>query len=439
MIIIRWFLSKTIRNAVSMRRHVWKLLQHQRDILKPEQIQAIELQLGDLQAALKSAAPLPIVKTHIGRVEVAANENLRPYPNATWRENVEVLLVALAVAMGIRTFFLQPFKIPTGSMQPTLFGITTFPNYSARPGFGFNDIRSFTIPTGWERFKDSVHGTSYVNIKAPTAGAYDGISRPLRFVIFNIKQTVWFAGKPQNIWFPPDTGDMGFRAGGIPGYIRAIFRALPPDRTPVGLQQNPRPAMELRMGLTPGQIFQAGADVIRMKVIAGDHLFVDRMTYNFRKPERGEIIVFETKRIYALQQDLFYIKRLVALGGETVNVGNDRHLRINDQRLDSSTAHFASVYSFDPEKPPADSQYSGHVNEYVATQISKQYQIAPLFPDETISFTVPEKHLMVMGDNTMNSYDSRGWGPFPENNVIGRSCFVYWPLSSRFGWNSLLY
>ena len=57
-------------------------------------------------------------------LETAANKWLKPYPNAAWRENIEVLLVAIAVAMAIRTFFIQPFKIPTGSMQPTLFGIT---------------------------------------------------------------------------------------------------------------------------------------------------------------------------------------------------------------------------------------------------------------------------------------------------------------------------
>ena len=61
----------------------------------------------------------------MGELEYAANKWLKPYPNAGIRENVEVLLVALAVAMGIRTFFLQPFKIPTGSMQPTLFGVTS--------------------------------------------------------------------------------------------------------------------------------------------------------------------------------------------------------------------------------------------------------------------------------------------------------------------------
>ena len=85
--------------------------------------------LDELTAAIREG--------HTGRTRIKAEELqfaaekwLKPYPNAAWRENVEVLLVALAVAMAIRTFFLQPFKIPTGSMQPTLFGVVSVPDFT---------------------------------------------------------------------------------------------------------------------------------------------------------------------------------------------------------------------------------------------------------------------------------------------------------------------
>ena len=41
---------------------------------------------------------------------------------------------------------------------------------------------------------------------------------------------------------------------------------------------------------------------------------------------------------------------------------------------------------------------------------------------------------MAMGDNTMNSQDSRSWGDLPEENILGKCWFVYWPLTDRFGW-----
>jgi signal peptidase I len=150
--------------------------------------------------------------------------------------------------------------------------------------------------------------------------------------------------------------------------------------------------------------------------------------------------VFETRGIPGIyQQDQFYIKRLVALGTEEVRIGNDRHLIINGKRLDTSTRHFEKVYSFNG--PPEENKYSGHVNGVVAREYDRTGRnLAPLFPDETSRFLVPPNNYIVMGDNTMNSSDSRTWGAFPRENVIGKSFCVYWPFgsqddrSSRFGW-----
>ncbi len=382
-----WFISKTVRHASAMRKHVQKILDHQRDILQAPAIAGVESALRDTDRALAERPnDRAALEKQMQNLEEAANKWLKPYPNAAWRENVEVLLVALAVAMAIRTFFLQPFKIPTGSMQPTLFGVTSD---------NLIQQQDFKIPTGWERVREWFAGTSYVHVVAKNDGNLTRVDQPVRFLIFNLKQTLWVGETAHTIWFPPDYG-------------------APPGGT-----------LEVRAGLQIGQPFHAGDDVVRLKVNAGDHLFVDRVTYNFRPPTRGEIIVFETRGIESLPQDQFYIKRLVALGSEQVKIGDDRHLVINGKRLDSSTPHFEKVYSFGPNDPPRESHYSGHVDGPF---------LAPYFHGKPEGVTIPPDHYMVMGDNTVNSLDSRYWGPFPAGNVIGKSFFVYWPITDRFGW-----
>jgi signal peptidase I len=393
--ILNWFLSKTVREATAMRKHVWKLLQAQRDILSSEALTAMNAALESLKAKLAQGANRGALRLEMEQLEFAANQWLRPYPHAAWRENVEVLLVALTVAMGIRTFFLQPFKIPTGSMQPTLWGVSS-ENLLSQPGV--------TIPTSVARVRDWAAGASYVHLVATRDGRLEQIQEPWRVLIFNVWQKVRLAGEWHTLWFPPDYGAYG---------------------------------LAQRAGLELGTEYRKGEEVIKLRVKCGDHLFVNRLTYNFRRPQRGEIVVFETAGIEKLPQDQYYIKRLVGLGGETIQIGDDRHLRINGVQLDraSDFPHFADVYGFDPKAPPRDSHYSGHVNGTVAGRLGMNGQsLAPLFLDPEARQTLPPNRFMVMGDNTLNSYDSRAWGSFKRDSVIGKSSFVYWPISSRFGW-----
>ena len=213
-------------------------------------------------------------------------------------------------------------------------------------------------------------------------------------------------------------------------------------------------------------IYKPGEDIIKMRRESGDHLLVDRFTYNFRKPNRGEIIVFETKTINGINQDLFYIKRLAGLPNEIVKIGDDRHLVINGERLDATNHPFELVYSFDvtdKATSPQDSHFSGHVNQKVYQQVLDERRMAvarqngvdpsqirfiyggtisPNFMDGSQEFVIPPNRYMALGDNTVSSKDSRDWGSLPGQNIFGKASFIYWPFlgqkarnrPNRFGW-----
>jgi signal peptidase I len=393
---LRWFLSGTVRQATDMCQHVRKLLNSQRDILSAQALEAVSAALRDTQAAIDSNAGEDALRKQMTQLEEAAAKWIKPYPNAEWRENIEVFLVAIVVAMAIRTFFLQPFKIPTGSMEPTLYGIETT---------DLRDEPNFKMPGTLARFWDVIYrGTTYHEVIAPEDGQVMGASALEHKFGFINKQTLWvqYAGQDRNtpitIWCGPD--GRSDRSGRTVGLDRTLVQP----------------------------VFSKGEPIVRFKETTGDHLFVDRFSYNFRRPRRGDVIVFKTRGIEGIpDQDQFYIKRLVGLPGETISIGEDQHARINGQRLDASTPHFENIYGFDTNAPPREGstgQYNGHVLEPASMYL----------PSAGSSIEIPPRHFVAFGDNTLNSLDSRYWGPLPEENVIGKSFFVYWPISSRFGW-----
>jgi len=139
---------------------------------------------------------------------------------------------------------------------------------------------------------------------------------------------------------------------------------------------------------------------------------VDKFSYNFVKPHRGDVFVFRTKNIPDIgDQTQFYIKRLAGLPGDT--------LRIEPPKL-FVDGKVVEGFGFERVMEGRDG-YRGYGPGHLAMS------------DPTKTFQVPKHSYFAMGDNSYNSFDSRWWGPVPERNLVGRGLFVYWPFIPHWG------
>ncbi len=404
----RWFTSPTVRAAMDLHRRLGLRLRDRRDLLDEATRATLRAALDALAAAWARGETAAALREQMRQTAAVADRCLPKPPWAAAREGAEMLLIALTVVLALRSFAVQPMQIPSGSMQPTLYGVTA-------EDMRFRD--GFQPPVGLlARWRAWVRGESDYHIVARTPGLLEEIEPPQPLVPFLpglpylTKQRFRLGGTWYTVWFPPQ--DL-------------------PNPTPFNVP--PDHLFFAHAGVNPRRRYRAGEDIINLRVIAGDHVLVDRFTYNFRRPRRGEIIVFETDGVLGLQPGTHYIKRLIGLGNEHIRIGNDRHVVVDGQRLDATTPHLAGVYSF--AGPPRENQYAGHLNDWVARRNRvPRGALAPLFPDGSATFTVRPHHYLVLGDNTVNSYDSRRWGDLPQENVVGRLFMVYWPFSERFGW-----
>jgi len=121
-----------ITEAKHYRHALKRVINYKKDILPPDQLGALEDLLARLNKAIKSRDRSTLSGLQ-EEIDKTIGKVAPPPKHAGWAENVEVFLVAIVIAAGVRAYILQPFRIPTGSMQPTLYGIVGNPTTTPPP------------------------------------------------------------------------------------------------------------------------------------------------------------------------------------------------------------------------------------------------------------------------------------------------------------------
>jgi len=155
----------------------------------------------------------------------------------------------------------------------------------------------------------------------------------------------------------------------------------------------------------------------------GDFILVNKFTYGLRlpvtntkiisihEPRRGDVMVF-----FPPHDPRYFIKRVIGLPGDRIRVINNV-LYINDQEVPQT------FLAGEPPEDPANLIYEERTPEG-RTYITRKRKYPSTF-GRNFAYQVPAGHYFMMGDNRDNSFDSRGWGPVPEKNIVGEAFFVW--------------
>src|SRR5262245_52173842 len=198
----RWLFSSSVRQVHETCRQMDRLENEQRDLLSAEAIFNLGAARQLARFKVANGAGTSELKREIERLNEAAATWLKPYPNGALRENIKEFQVAIVTILAFTTFFLQLTQIPTGSMQPSLWGIT-YENLAKDNG---------TIPNGLTRFVQYwISGIGYEELNAPFDGHVLRIDEEQAILPFLKRQRILF-GDPRDsgrrkwlsLWRPPD-------------------------------------------------------------------------------------------------------------------------------------------------------------------------------------------------------------------------------------------
>ncbi len=345
------------------------------------------------------------------------------YPLTAWADYVDMVIVAGIVALGVRSFFLQPFKIPTNSMYPSFYGMTAevFDENNPAPSMPERIYRAVFKSASNYSLEADKDGELLIELNSESTKnrtnelfAYNWVgARDMLVIPTKAREyTFLFANETKKLKIP----------GEFP-IDEVILKAFPlanasnmqdyeniKRQNKEIIQQNGKRYMKLGS-------FKKGQTMLNFDILGGDMLFVDKFTYNFRKPKVGEPFVFMTKYCDGLTRmnggkpdDRYYIKRIAGKGGDTLKIENST-LLINGKPAKGSMAFEANAQK--------DGDYCG----YVADGSLKDGK----------EVKVPKKCYWALGDNSANSLDSRYWGEVPEKAVVGKALIIFYPFTKRWG------
>lgn len=412
-------ISKQKKVAKELLQSAQKVYHYRRDLTSEERLAELDKAVGEVDGLIRDKATkeAPLVAS-IDRLDALLRKiGGKIYPKTFWNDNLEVALVAAIIVIGIRTFFFQPFIIPTNSMYPTYSGMkaVVYEDKNDAPGTIERTFRFLTL------------GAKHKSLIAKSDGAVqlpmERTANGTRLYVRQVQGKKWFV-------FPTVLAEYTLLVGGVPHTIRvpadfdmqsALFESFP-DVDP----QLVRVAGGTGYALDFDQKVSTGDAVLRFDITLGDALFVDRISYHFKRPEAGDPFVFRTGEIPGIEGgagnivDKYYIKRIGGVGGETLEIKNGALLVDGEAR--------SEVEAFERNE-----RQEGDYNGYVYPTQHDPSNPPQLLTAPGVTAELPPKTFVALGDNSANSLDSRYWGFVPEKSVIGKAIFIYYPFTKRWG------
>ena len=397
--------SKQKKSSKELLEAANKVYHYRRDVISEEAILELDRLVCELNTLIaEKSSPYKSVDSSMDRLDAhLRNIGGKIYPKTFWSDNLEVALVAAIIVIGIRTFFFQPFIIPTNSMYPTYSGMNTvvYEDKNDAPNLLSKAARFITLGARHKFLIAKNNGRLQVG----------GVEM--------VKGKKWF-------FLPTVLAEYTFLVGGVPHKLR-----VPADfDMSVAIRDSYPDSRFLHDGKNRniwdlGTTISAGNTILRFDITLGDALFVDRLSYHFKKPSAGDPFVFRTKEIPGIEGgannivDKYYIKRIGGIGGESIEI-NEGSLLVN------------GVERNEVEPFVLNARREGEYNGY---KYPNKNSVNPpkLMTEQGDSVTIPNGNFVALGDNSGNSLDSRYWGFVPEKSVIGRAIFIYYPFTKRWG------